>query len=213
MTTTNEKGRMDGRFDGRAGLYDPDRDSGQAYLDAYGLAHAEAAAVRERANARLHFSAGFGAAQAGEPYEAALRRLGLDQYRQGPEGWSEADEAEFQAGLAANEEVDRIVGEWAKPFEDALDQAIANDLNDEDRAPDENPAQDRIRLFRQRILGGMTLEQAKAADVADEKGRWGSGVYGCGYGDDWSETLEEVFNRVLGDGWWEQTCAEAEARN
>ena len=28
----------------------------------------------------------------------------------------------------------------------------------------------------------------------------------------WAETLEEVFGRVLGDGWWQQVCDEAEAR-
>ena len=56
------------------------------------------------------------------------------------------------------------------------------------------------------------MEQVLAADEQDERGRWGSGVYGCGHGDQWSETLEEVFGRVLGDGWWEQVAAEAEAR-
>ena len=74
-----------------------------------------------------------------------------------------------------------------------------------------SPSWERIRLFRERILDGMTREQAEAADAADEKGRWGSGQYGCGYGDGSEvETLEEVFSRELGDDWWEQVCAEAD---
>ena len=161
--TLSEAGRMDGRFDGQAGVFDPelpDRD----YREAYGMAHAVATAQRERVNARL--TAEYEAAKRSGAYDRAVRGGG----------------------------------------------APAAELYPPEVVSDDDPAQERVRLFRQRILNGMSVEQAKAADVADEKGRWGSGVYGCGYGDAWSQTLEEVFQEVLGDGWWEQVCAEAEAR-
>ena len=133
--------------------------------------------------------------QAIAEYGQAVRRDNLERY----------EEAEFQAGVAHNQAVDEAVDAWARANLPA--EYTENDLDG-----DADPAQDRVRLFRQRILGGMTVEQAKAADVADETGRWGSGVYGCGYGDDGSETLEEVFGRLLGDGWWEQVVAEAVER-
>ena len=75
-------GWMDGRFDGQAGVWEPRLPDDQAYMDAYQQAHAEATAVRQRANARSNFSAGFGAAQAGEDYQAALERAGLAAQRQ-----------------------------------------------------------------------------------------------------------------------------------
>ena len=173
-----ETGRMDGRFDGQTGVFDPalpDRD----YRDAYGLAHAESTAVRERANARLNFSAGYAAAKSGEDYETALRRLGLDQYRRGP--------------------VDDEQDAYCAP-------------HDGGEAEEVSPQVERVRLARERFLAGQSVEQVLAADEKEERGRWGSGVYGCGYGDDWSQTLKEVFGEVLGEGWWEQVCAEAEAR-
>ena len=159
-----ETGRMDGRFDGQTGVWEPALPDDPAYRDAYGLAHAVATAQRARRDARLTAE-----------YEAA-RRSGSYQ---------------------------RAVAGGGPP---------AKALYPPEVVSDDDIGGERVRLFRQRLLRGMTVEQAKAADVADEKGRWGSGVYGCGYGDRWSETLEEVFGRVLGDGWWEQVVAEAQAR-
>ena len=163
MKNLMETGRMDGRFDGQTGVWEPALPD-PAYRDAYGLAHAVATAQRERVNARRTAE-----------YEAA-RRSGS---------------------------YDRAVAGGGPP---------AKALYPPEVVSEDDIGGERVRLFRQRLLRGMTVEQAKAADVADEKGRWGSGVYGCGYGDTWAETLEEVFNRVLGDGWWEQVVAEAEAR-
>ena len=80
--TLAEAGRMDGRFDGNEGVWEPRLADTPLYLDAYQAAHREATAVRNRTNARLNFAAGYGAAQAGEDYETALTRLGLATRRQ-----------------------------------------------------------------------------------------------------------------------------------
>ena len=162
--TPASAGRMDGRFDGQTGVWEPALDD-PAYRDAYGLAHAVATAQRARVNARLT--------------------------------------AEHQASRRSGA-YERAVAGGGAPAKALYPPDVVSE--------DEDPGKARVRLFRTRLLGGMSLEQAKAADVAEEKGRWASGVYGCGYGDRWAETLEEVFGRVLGEGWWEQVVAEAEER-
>ena len=240
--TPDQGGRMDGRFDGRAGVWEPRLLNDQGYLDAYRQAHAEGSAVRERANARLNFTAGFAAAEKGEDWQTALEVRGLTSTRT-TSGEQDAycaphDQAVTRAAEAGKSpRYDNDGNEYVRhPLYEGMWQRVtaygavgsyrltadydfapmtATELEAAERnvgQEPETPAVERVRLFRRRLLSGMTVEAAKAADVADEKGRWGSGVYGCGAGDDWSQTLEEVFEQVLGEGWWEQVCAEAEAR-
>ena len=218
-----ETGRMDGRFDGQTGVFDPALPDDPAYRDAYGLAHAVATAQRERVNARL--TAEYEAARRSGAYQRAVAGGGPPaKALYPPEVVSDDRQVLTQA---EQDEVVSYNAGWedarerqepspdSHPDPEAYDEGYhqsRDDIATANRDKDDDPGVERVRLFRQRLLRGMTLEQAKAADVADEKGRWGSGVYGCGYGDPWAETLEEVFGRVLGDGWWEQVCAEQEAR-